>query len=172
LAERAQILFPLFCIPLQEFGKFCCINLCVRSISGIHHLSQCYWLSNYLYRNLLSWKRQGVFKVIYSILMAIVIIFTSVANLLLKRGSTQTSHSKWNIYTNPYSILSYFIFAIVAFLSIYAMKGFDLKVFFALNSLTYICIPILSFIFLKESCTRNKMIGIIIISAGVIIFNF
>lgn len=109
---------------------------------------------------------------IYYILMLVVIVFTSIAHLLLKKGSETPLNSKLEMYTNPYSLTAYAVFAIVAFLSIYVMKGFDLKVFFSLNSLTYICIPILSFIFLRESCTRNKMIGIIIISAGVIIFNF
>jgi len=109
---------------------------------------------------------------IYYVLMLVVIVFTSVAHLLLKKGSETPSDSKMGMYTNPYSLTAYAVFAIVALLSIYAMKGFDLKVFFALNSLTYICIPVLSFIFLKESCTRNKLIGIIIISFGVIIFNF
>jgi drug/metabolite transporter (DMT)-like permease len=46
-----------------------------------------------------------------------------------------------------------------------------MKVFFALNSLTYICIPILAFLVLKESFTRNKVIGVIIISIGVLLFN-
>ena len=52
------------------------------------------------------------------------------------------------------------------------MKGFDLKVFCAFDSLTYIFTPVLSFIFLKECCTRNKLIGITIICFGVIIFYF
>ena len=102
----------------------------------------------------------------------IIVIFTSIAHLLLKKGSVISTDNQLKMYFHPYSITAYIIFAIVAFLSIYAMKGLDLKVFFALSSLTYICIPILSFIFLKESVTRNKLIGIIMISIGVIIFNF
>ncbi len=109
---------------------------------------------------------------IYLILTLIIVIFTSIAHLLLKKGSVLALESKRSIYTHPYSVIAYIVFAIVAFLSISAMKGLDLKVFFALNSLTYICIPVLSFMFLKESVTRNKVIGIVIITIGVIIFNF
>ena len=109
---------------------------------------------------------------IYYVLMFGVIVFTSIAHLLLKKGSDRPSNSKTGMYTNPYSLAAYAVFAGVAFLSIYAMKGFDLKVFFALNSFTYICIPVLSFVFLRESCTQNKLIGIIVITIGVIIFNF
>jgi drug/metabolite transporter (DMT)-like permease len=90
---------------------------------------------------------------------------------LLKIGASRASKSGGRIYTNPVSVAGYFIFAFVAFISIYAMKGLDMKVFFALNSLTYICIPLLAYLILKESFTKNKIIGIIIISIGVIIFN-
>ena len=109
---------------------------------------------------------------IYYLLTLVIVIFTSVAQLLLKKGCVVSMDQNVKMYLHPYSIIAYIIFAIVAFLSIYAMKGLDLKVFFALSSLTYICIPILSFIFLKESVTKNKLIGIIIISIGVVIFNF
>jgi drug/metabolite transporter (DMT)-like permease len=108
----------------------------------------------------------------YYVLIFLVIVFTSIAHLCLKKGSVNLPGSKTSMYTNPYSLAAYAIFAFVAFLSIYAQKGFDLKVFFALNSLTYICIPLLSFIVLREACTRNKLIGIVIIALGVIIFNF
>jgi drug/metabolite transporter (DMT)-like permease len=109
---------------------------------------------------------------IYYLLTLIIVIFTSVAHLLLKKGSVISTDKHVKMYFHPYSITAYVIFAIVAFLSIYAMMGLDLKVFFALSSLTYICIPVLSFMFLKESVTKNKLIGIIMISIGVIVFNF
>lgn len=76
------------------------------------------------------------------------------------------------MYLNPFSLVAYLIFSIVAFLSIYAMKGLELKDFFALNSLTYMVIPILSFLLLKESVTKNKIIGILLVSLGVVVFYF
>lgn len=108
----------------------------------------------------------------YYVLTIVIIVLTSAAHLFLKRGSVIAAGSGMRMYLHPLSLFSYLIFAIVAFLSITAMKGLDLKVFFALTSLTYICIPVLSFAFLKEPVTKNKLIGIIIISIGVVIFNF
>ncbi len=99
-----------------------------------------------------------------------VVILTSVGHLLLKIAASRASASGSRIYTHPVSILGYGIFAVVAFLSIYAMKGLDLKIFFALYSLTYICIPVLAYLVLKESFTRNKVIGVIVITAGVLLF--
>jgi drug/metabolite transporter (DMT)-like permease len=109
---------------------------------------------------------------IYYILTLAIIILTSAAHLLLKKGSVIAAETNTKMYLHPFSLVAYLMFAIAAFLSIYAMKGLDLKVFFALTSLTYICIPVLSFIFLKEAVTRNKLIGILIISVGVVIFYF
>ncbi|AGB01276.1 EamA family transporter [Methanoregula formicica] len=108
----------------------------------------------------------------YFALTLVVIILTSIAHLLLKKGSVDAAAARKKMYLHPLSITAYLLFAVAALLSIFAMKGLDLKVFFALTSLTYICIPLLSFVFLKEPTTRNKLLGIIIISFGVIIFYF
>lgn len=108
----------------------------------------------------------------YIALTLVIIILTSAAHLLLKKGSVAAAESNRKMYLHPFSLTAYLIFAIAALLSIFAMKGLDLKVFFALTSLTYICIPVLSFVFLKESVTKNKLTGIIIISLGVVIFYF
>jgi len=108
----------------------------------------------------------------YYAITLVIIILTSAAHLLLKKGSVVAAATNRKMYLHPLSLAAYLIFAVAALLSIFAMKGLDLKVFFALTSLTYICIPVLSFVFLKESVTKNKLIGIIIISLGVVIFYF
>lgn len=100
-----------------------------------------------------------------------VVVLTSIGHMLLKIAATRATESGIRIYTHPFSIAGYGIFAGVAFLSIYAMKGLDLKVFFALYSLTYICIPVLAYLLLKESFTRNKVIGVIVITVGVLLFS-
>jgi drug/metabolite transporter (DMT)-like permease len=105
------------------------------------------------------------------LLTLVVVIFTSIGHLLLKVAATRVAESGGRIYMHPLSVVGYGIFAVVAFLSIYAMKGLDMKVFFALNSLTYICIPLLAYLALRESFTRNKIIGVIIIAIGVLMFN-
>jgi drug/metabolite transporter (DMT)-like permease len=108
---------------------------------------------------------------IYYILTLIVVFFTSIGHLLLKIASLRAVESGGHPYTQPISLVGYAIFAFVALLSIYAMKGLDLKVFFALNSMTYVCIPLLAYLVLKESFTQNKIIGVIVISLGVLMFN-
>ena len=105
------------------------------------------------------------------LLTLVVVVFTSIGHILLKLAATRAAESGGRIYLHPLSVAGYGIFAFVSFVSIYAMKGLDMKVFFALNSLTYICIPILAFLVLRESFTCNKVAGVIIISIGVLLFN-
>lgn len=108
----------------------------------------------------------------YYLLTFIVIVFTSVGHLLLKIAANRVKESGGTVrmVLHPVSILAYGVFAFVAFLSIYAMKGLEMKSFFALNSLTYIVIPLLGFLVLKESFTKNKAMGIVLITAGVLLF--
>ena len=108
---------------------------------------------------------------IFYILTLIVVILTSLGHILLKVGAIRNSDSGRPIYLHPISLMGYFIFAIVALLSIYAMTGLEMKVFFGLNSLTYVCIPVMAYVLLRESFTRNKIFGILLISLGVLVFN-
>lgn len=108
----------------------------------------------------------------YYALTLIVVVFTSIGHLLLKIAAARVTESNGTIrmVTHPISLVAYAVFAVVAFLSIFAMKGLEMKSFFALNSLTYIVIPLLGFLVLKESFTRNKAIGVVLITAGVLLF--
>lgn len=109
---------------------------------------------------------------IYYLITLVVVVFTSIGHLLLKIAATRVSESggQGRLYTHPVSLVAYGVFAFVAFQSIYAMKGLEMKSFFALNSLTYIIIPLLGFLVLKESFTRNKLIGVSLITLGVLLF--
>jgi len=109
---------------------------------------------------------------IYYLLTLIVIVFTSIGHLLLKIAANRVRDSDGSarMVTHPVSIIAYGVFAFVAFLSIYAMKGLEMKSFFALNSLTYIVIPLLGLLVLKEPFSRNKVIGVILITVGVLLF--
>ena len=105
-------------------------------------------------------------------LMITIILLTSVAQVLLKIGSTQEKNSSYiKLFSNPASLLGYLTFAIVAFLSIYAIKELELKVFFAITSLTYVVVLLFSYFFLNEKLTSNKIIGVVLVTFGVILFN-
>lgn len=110
--------------------------------------------------------------IFYFLLALVVVVFTSIGHLLLKIAATRVTESngRARMITHPLSLLAYGVFAFVAFLSIFAMKGMEMKSFFALNSLTYIVIPVIGFLVLKETLTRNKVIGVVFITLGVLLF--
>ena len=108
---------------------------------------------------------------IYLILTALFIILASVGHLLLKIAANDVAKNGGKMYFHPVSIVGYALFAIATLSSIYALKGLSLSFFFILTSLTYICIPIMAVVLLRETTTRNKVIGIIVITIGVIIFS-
>ena len=105
-------------------------------------------------------------------LVLTIIILTSVGQIFLKIGSAYGNNSLIKILTHPASLLGYLTFAIVAYLSIEAIKEMELKVFFAVTSLTYVIVLFFSYLFLHEKITKNKILGVILITFGVIIFNF
>lgn len=105
------------------------------------------------------------------ILIITIIILTSLGQILLKIGSISGNNSIFKIFIQPASIAGYVIFALVAYLSIDAIKEMELKVFFAVTSLTYVTVLLLSSVFLHEKITKMKILAIFLITCGVIIFN-
>jgi drug/metabolite transporter (DMT)-like permease len=105
------------------------------------------------------------------LLTALFIILASIGHLLLKSAANSVAKSGGRLYLHPVSIAGYGIFAVATLLSIFAVKGLPLSFFFVLTSLTYISIPLLSFILLRESVSRTKLIGIVIIAIGVLLFS-
>jgi drug/metabolite transporter (DMT)-like permease len=108
---------------------------------------------------------------LFFLLILTIIILTSIGQVLLKIGSISSNNSLIKIFTHPASLVGYMIFAIVAYLSIDAIKEIELKFFFAVTSLTYIIVLFFSHIFLHEKITKYKIMGVILITVGVIVFN-
>ncbi|MBA7489476.1 hypothetical protein ES702_00010 [subsurface metagenome] len=67
--------------------------------------------------------------------------------------------------------MGYFMFLIVTVCSIFALKGLELKLFYALTSLNYVVVMILSRIVLKEGLSRNRIVALCLIVVGVTVFN-
>jgi drug/metabolite transporter (DMT)-like permease len=105
------------------------------------------------------------------LLLLMIILLTSFGQIFLKIGSSAGKNSSLKLFTHPASLAGYLTFAIVAFLSIDAIKEIELKVFFAVTSLTYVIVLFLSYLFLHEKITKIKVIAVIFITCGVIIFN-
>ncbi len=97
------------------------------------------------------------------------ILISAVAQILLKKSSGREYESKIKEYLNPFVIISYSIFFIATFCSIFAYKEVPLSLGPILGAMEYIFVAVLSRVILKEKVSVKKAIGLAIIVAGVII---
>ena len=99
------------------------------------------------------------------------IILTSIAQILLKIGAGKKYADK-SIYLNRATIGGYAILFFVTVLSVLALKGIELKIFYAAAySLNFILVAVLSWKILDESLSQKKCLGIFLIALGIIVFN-
>lgn len=98
------------------------------------------------------------------------IFVASVSQVLLKKSSLKKYDSFIREYLNIYVITGYMLLLLSTVLTVVALKGMDYKNVPITESLGYIIIMILSYLFLSERITKKKIIGNIIILAGVVIY--
>ena len=108
----------------------------------------------------------------YLLLFLFSVFIASFSQILLKKSANKNHANEWREYFNKYIIIAYFIFFISTILTIIAYKGVELKYGPIIESVGYIFILIMSKIFLDEKITKNKLLGILLIILGVVVFNF
>ena len=111
---------------------------------------------------------------INSITLALMaILLTSLAQLLLKKGSVQIGKRKGTcqIFTNWIIIGALLIFLLATIFSVLTLRQMPLNVFYSLSSLSYFIVIFLSIFLLKEPFSINKLIGCLTIITGILIYN-
>jgi len=98
------------------------------------------------------------------------ILLTGVSQVLLKIGVRNDSTSL-GVYLNPFTVAAYFIFLIVTVCGVFALQGLELKLFYALTSLNYVVVMVLSGVVLKEEVGVDKLLAVGLIVVGVVVFN-
>ena len=96
---------------------------------------------------------------------------SSVAQVLLKKAAIQEHCSMKEEYFNKYVFIAYGIFVLATFLSIYAYKGIPLSMGAVLESTSYLYITIFGTYFFKERITLRKIIALVFIIVGIIIYS-
>ncbi len=74
-------------------------------------------------------------------------------------------------YLNPFTFTAYMIFVVATFLTIFSYRVVPLSMAPILGASEYIFIAVLSRIFLKETISAKKMLGLGIIIAGIIVYS-
>lgn len=108
------------------------------------------------------------------IFLAIAIQFLiALAQVILKMGAVRLDLKKPFLYNlkNKYLIISVFLFLLVPILSIITMRVLDFSNFYSFTALSYFFIMLFSWRILKEDIDKLRVIGNVLVIAGVIIFN-
>lgn len=113
--------------------------------------------------------------------MLISILFGSLGQLLLKLGAKKlgnlnlTGHTLLKeilqTITTPEIFSGLAFFSISCLLWIKVLTKFELSYAYPMVSLGYVGVAVLSYIFLNESISLNKILGIGIIITGVVVIN-
>jgi len=111
--------------------------------------------------------------ILYISLAVIVQFLVALAQAVLKIGAKKVDFKKPFFYNlkNKYLILSIFLFVLVPVISVITMRVIDFSNFYSFTALGYFFIMIFSYAILKEDIDRLRIIGNLLVIAGVVIFN-
>lgn len=106
----------------------------------------------------------------YYVIVILGVVISAFAQILLKRSSAKEA-SFVRQYVNWRVITGYALIFAALLMDLYAMRnGIKAKEVSTLESLSYLFVPVLSIMILKERISVRKWIGIAIIISGVVIF--
>ena len=108
---------------------------------------------------------------IYIISAVLGVVIASFSQVLLKKGAMRPHISFIRDYLNAPVIIGYAMMFLSVLAAMFAYRGLPMMTVPIIEALGFVLVPVLSFFFFKEKFTRSKFIGIVIIIAGVIIYN-
>lgn len=104
-------------------------------------------------------------KWICILLFVISVLIASYSQIILKKGAEQK-----NIYINRYTILGYSLMVISTVLTLIGYKQVSLTLSGIIQTLSFVFVPIFSYIFLKKKIEKRTILGIAIIICGIVIY--
>lgn len=99
------------------------------------------------------------------------VFLAACAQMLLKEGARQQYDAWWRQYINAWVIGGYAIMLGTMLMNIFAMsRGMGVKEVSIIESMSYLFVPILSFVIFKERLTWRRVCAMAIIIVGVVVF--
>ena len=98
-------------------------------------------------------------------------LLEAVSEILLKISANKPHKSLLKEYLNATVFLAYFLYAPFIFIRIYSYKFIPISLGVILGSTAFILIPLFGRLILKEPISRMKFVGMLVIVAGIIVFN-
>lgn len=108
---------------------------------------------------------------VYSGIYILGVIVSAIAQILLKKSADVKRESKIKEYLNFKTIFAYAIFFGATLCTVFAYKYVPLSMGPILGATEYVFVAILSYYLLKEKISKKKLIGLVTIVIGVLIFS-
>lgn len=106
----------------------------------------------------------------YLIILLISVLIASFSQILLKKSAEKKYDSFIREYLNPYVILGYGMMFVSMFLTILSYEGMEFTNVPIVESTGYIMVLILSYFFFKERITKRKLLGMVFIFGGILVY--
>ena len=108
---------------------------------------------------------------IYVLIAIVSVTIAGFSQILLKKGAMRDHVSFLKDYLNLPVISGYTLMFASVLATMFAYRGVRYMTIQIIESLGYILVPVLSYFFFNEKFTKNKVIGIAIILAGIAVYN-
>lgn len=109
----------------------------------------------------------------FSVLLLLLSVFiSSVSQIILKKASQRTWKSRLAEYLNIYVIGAYSLFFLSTILTMFSLRHVPLSMQPVLESTGYIYISVMGYFLLKENFNKRKIIGILTIIIGILVYSF
>lgn len=108
----------------------------------------------------------------YYVLFLLSVLLSSLSQVVLKKSADKKYKSRIAEYLNPHVIGAYSVFVLATVLTTFAYRVVPLSMGPVLEATGYIYIAILSVLVLKEKLSLRRILGNVLIIAGVLIYAF
>lgn len=107
----------------------------------------------------------------YLLIWILSVFISSIAQVMLKLEANKPHESRLKEYLNPMVVGAYGIFFISVFLTYTALKHVPLTYSPIVEPLSYIFVPVIGVLLLKEKISKRRLIGMAVMIAGIVIFS-
>ncbi len=99
------------------------------------------------------------------------VLVASISQIMLKKSAGR-KYDKWiDEYLNFRVIFAYGLFFLSSLLTVYAYKFVPLSLGPVLEASGYVFVSVMGYFILKEKIGKRKFLGLVVIIAGIVIFN-
>lgn len=99
------------------------------------------------------------------------VLIAALSQILLKKAALRAYDKWWKQYANATVIGAYAIFLLSSFCSVIALRVLPLSLQPVWNSAAYLFVALFAFLIMKERPGRRKLLGLLVILAGIVLFS-